>query len=229
MFNSPIGTSKFSVMSMTNFNYSNGFSYSGDMTKQIDVTDASGKGASYLNFADNYIENMYQNISAMENFRLTFRNSHLEVAMGASTRYSQAFYSVSEKNVPATWTNGLDANVVFKHDIINFSTDARYSFYEGYTSGYGDPTFVWNAEISKQLFKNTTTLSVKMYDILNQSRSISRTTTDNYVLDSMTNTLGRYFIVSLSYRFGNFGGRGGRGMGGGPMGGGPGGMRGGRF
>ena len=50
--------------------------------------------------------------------------------------------------------------------------------------------------------------------------------TDNYHQESRNNTLGRYIVVTFSYRFGTMGGRnggnmmGGRGMGG-PMGGGP--------
>ena len=72
-----------------------------------------------------------------------------------------------------------------------------------------------------------------MNDILNQQKSITRQITDNYVLDSSTNTLGRYFLVTFTYRFGTFGGQrsggwgGGRGMGGGR--GGRGGMGGGNF
>ena len=64
-----------------------------------------------------------------------------------------------------------------------------------------------------------------MYDILNQSRNTYRRTTDNYVQDTQNNTLGRYFMVSLTYRFGTFGGqRGGmRGPGGQGGPGGPGG------
>ena len=89
--------------------------------------------------------------------------------------------------------------------MLNISTDARYTRYDGYNSAFNDPTFVWNAEISKQLFKNQFTLSLKAYDILNQSKNTYRTTTDNYVQDTQNNTLGRYVMLSLTYRFGNFG------------------------
>ena len=77
--------------------------------------------------------------------------------------------------------------------------------------------------MSKNLFKNSATLKVKMYDILNQSRNTSVSTTENYIQHVTNNTLGQYLIVSLTWRFGNFGdmrrgGMGGPGrMGGGPM------------
>lgn len=223
-YNTPIGTSKFSLMSQSSFNYSNGVSYNG--SSSIDINDPK----SYLNI-NNYVVNEYQNVSASENLRLTYRNTRLEVTAGASTRYSQAFYSITSRNVPATWNNGLNTNVIYRSDAINFSTDARYNFYKGYSAGYNEPTLVWNAEVSKNVLKSQGTIAIRVNDILNQSRSTSRTTTDNYVLDSRTNVLGRFFIISFTYRFnaikggqgggmrmGGFGGMGGRGGFGGPGG-----------
>ena len=78
------------------------------------------------------------------------------------------------------------------------------------------------------MFKNSATLKFKVYDILKQSRSTYVTTSENYVQNVTSNTLGQYFIVTLAWRFGNFGDmrRGGMrgGMGRGPMGPPPGGM-----
>ncbi len=65
------------------------------------------------------------------------------------------------------------------------------------------------------------TLSVKGYDILGQAKNLTVTDTANYHTESKNNTLGRYLILSLTYRFGNFGGNNGgmRGPGGpGPRG-----------
>ena len=215
MFNSPIAKSKFSVMSFTNGNYSSGTSLVGDAG--IDGTDER----SYLNLA-NYTQNNYNTVSFGENLRLVYRDDIFEVSVGGGTRYSQTWYSINENNKPATWTSNAQSQFIAKiPDVFNISTDARYTFYNGYNAEFNDPTLVWNAEISKQIFKNRFTLAVKAYDILNQSRNTYRTTGDNYVLDTRNNTLGRYIIVSLTYRFGSFGGQRGRGMG--PGGPGPGG------
>jgi len=224
MFNSPLAKSKFSIMSFTRLSYSNGVSFVGE--SDIDPTDAK----SFLNM-DNYTSNTYQNVSAMERLRLTFRNDSWEVGFGGSTTYSQAFYELTSKNVAPTWNNSIDGNVILNSRILSFSTDARYTFYYGYSEGYNDPQLVWNFEISKQFLKNQMTVAVKAYDILNQAKNTSRTTTDNYVQDKWNNTLGRYVVLTLTFRFGTFGGmKMGRGNGpdggaGGPMGPPPGGMR----
>lgn len=219
MFNSPIAKSKFSIMSFTNAGLSTGVSLVGDDSK-IDSFDES----SYLNMA-NYTQNDYHRVSASENLRFVFRGDIVETSLGGNVRYSQTWYSISEKNVAATWTNSVEARFIAKiPDVLDISTDARYNFYKGYESGYNDPTLVWNAEISKQIFKKAFTLSLKAYDILNQSKNTYRTQQDNYVRDVRNNTLGRYVVLSLTYRFGTFAGN-RRGPQGGPMGGGP--MRGG--
>ena len=218
MFNTPIAKSRFSIMSFTNLSYNTSVSLVGN--ENIDVNNPN----SYLNLA-NYTQNGTRTMGAGENLRLTYRDDIVEASLGGGTRYSRSWYSISENNKPATWTSNVTAQFMAKiPNVMNISTDARYTRYDGYNSAYNDPTFVWNAEISKQLFKNMFTLSLKAYDILNQSKNTYRTTTDNYVQDTRNNTLGRYIMLSLTYRFGTFGGqRGGNRMG--PGGPGPGGFR----
>ena len=62
------------------------------------------------------------------------------------------------------------------------------------------------AEITKLLFKKKFTLALKAYDILGQSKNLSVSDASKYHLETRNNTLGRYIILSLTYRFGNFGG-----------------------
>ena len=78
------------------------------------------------------------------------------------------------------------------------------------------------SKITKMLFKDKFTLALNAYDILDQAKNLSVSDSSNYHTETLNNTLGRYIVVSLTYRFGNFGGKGGRrmgpGMGRGPMG-----------
>lgn len=62
------------------------------------------------------------------------------------------------------------------------------------------------------------TLALRGYDILGQSKNLMVSDSANYHSESVNNTLGRYVIVSLTWRFGTMGG--GRGMFGGRSGGG---------
>jgi hypothetical protein len=112
---------------------------------------------------------------------------------------------------------------------MNIISDLNYNWYNGYTTQQ-EPEFILNAEITQLLFNKTCTLALRAYDLLNQAKNLSVTDASNYHQEVRNNTLGRYVVISFTYRFGTFGGgrRGHGGMRGGP-GGGPmgGGMRGG--
>jgi hypothetical protein len=227
MVNSPIAKSKFSIMSFTMANGTRGVNLVGKDAIDPTLPD------SYQNRA-NYTENRYTSASLSERLRLVYRDDILEASLGGSTRWSQSWYSITTQNVAAAWTSDIEGRVIANiPNIINFQTDLRYTFYNGYSAQFNEPMTVWNAEISKQILKNQATIAVRMYDILGQSRNVMRTMADNYVLDTMNNTLGRYFVVSFTWRFGKFGEggspmqrmMGGRGPGRGPGGPGRGGYR----
>ncbi len=199
MVNSPIAKSKFSIMSFTMANGTRGVNLVGKDAIDPTLPD------SYQNRA-NYTENRYTSASLSERLRLVYRDDILEASLGGSTRWSQSWYSITTQNVAAAWTSDIEGRVIANiPNIINFQTDLRYTFYNGYSAQFNEPMTVWNAEISKQILKNQATIAVRMYDILGQSRNVMRTMADNYVLDTMNNTLGRYFVVSFTWRFGKFG------------------------
>ena len=144
---------------------------------------------------------------------------------------SKSWYTIQNSNQQYTWNNRVDASMNWTiPGGINLIADAGYNWYRGYTTKQDDE-LILNAEITKLLFKKKFTLALKAYDILGQSKNLSVSDNNNYHQETRNNTLGRYVILSLTYRFGNFNQAGGgrRGPGGpggyggprGPMGGGP--------
>lgn len=182
MANIPIGKSGFSISTRTSAGFNNGYSYISEVKNNVKS----------LNFS--------------EWLRFMYRDDIIEAHLGGFARYNQAWYSVDTRNNPAAWTNSISAylNVSLPWNI-NIKTDANYTFYLGYGEDYNDPSFVWNAEISKQFLKNKATLAIKVYDIMNQAKSVYRVTSDEYVMDVQTNALKRYVMLSFIYRFGDFG------------------------
>ena len=221
MINSPIARSNFSVSAFTNARYSNSTSFVGAWDHQINTEDFVYED--FINefheaFEDghSFVRNRTHSLSVSQMLRFTYRNDDMEVTLGARARYNQAWYSINTEQNTTTWNNNINASFTYSLPLgFTIATDARYNFYIGYDEGFNEPQLIWNAHLDKLLFKDKFTLSIKAYDILNQSRNVYRTTTDNYVQDTRNNTLGRYIMVSLTYRFGEFGGSGG---GRGPMG-----------
>lgn len=211
MYNTPIAKSNFSIMSFTNVSLSRGLSYTG--TGDVETLDE---------IIDHLVAGKTTTLNVSERVNFVYRDETFEARLGASARFQNAWYTIKEQEKPSTWTNSINGEINYTMPWgTEIRTDARYTFYIGYEDGYNEPTCVWNAEISQLLFKKKATLRFKVYDILQQAKNVYRTTADNYVQDVEQNTLGQYFMLSFTFRFGNFGGQGmgpGRGPGRGPMG-----------
>ena len=232
MVNSPFGKSGFSIFSMSygRYNQSTSFIGSGALesekyynteTATFDYV-AFSRDYSDIAASDDFVNNKTQTMSFTQRLRLTYRNDFVEFTVGGRTRMNKSWYTMKNSQLEATWSNQADfsMNWTLPWDM-NLISDLDYNWYNGYTTPQEDE-FVLNAEITQQIFKKKCTLAVKAYDILGQSKNLSVSDSANYHQETRNNTLGRYIIVSLTYRFGNFGGPGGRGPGGpmgGPMGG----------
>ena len=232
MVNSPFGKSGFSIFSMSygRYNQSTSFIGSGalESEKYYDSENATFDYAAFnrdysdLSKSDDFVNNKTQTMSFTQRLRLTYRNDFVEVTVGGRTRMNKSWYTMKNSQLQATWNNQIDASMNWTiPGGINIISDVDYNWYNGYTTPQEDE-IILNAEITKLLFKNKCTLALKAYDILGQSKNLSVSDSANYHIETRNNTLGRYIILSLTYRFGNFGGPGGgRGPGGhGPMGGG---------
>lgn len=232
--NSPIAKSNFSIFSMTNVNYSSSSSFLGSRFDTSNYYcdgvfdyETFHKDIPDLNDSPLFALNKVQSTNIMERLRFTYKNNKMQLNAGGRTRMSKSWYTVASAQTKMTFSNQIDisANVTLPAGF-GVDADMDYNWYNNYSSPQKDE-YVLNAEITKLLFKSRATLAVKAYDIFNQSKNLSITDANNYHQETWNNTLGRYIIVSLTWRFGNFnnamknvrrGGPGGHGPGRGPMG-----------
>ena len=221
MVNSPFGKSDFSIFSMTFARYNESTSYIGKGTLESDkYYNAEDADFNYDLFhedfpdineaSDKFSKNRTQTMSFTQRLRLTYRNDFVELNVGGRTRMSKSWYTVAKSEIAATWNNQVDASMNWTiPGGFNIIADVDYNWYNGYTTPQEDEVIL-NAEITKLLFKDKFTLALKAYDILGQSKNLSVSDSSNYHVETRNNTLGRYIILSLTYRFGNFGGMSGR-------------------
>lgn len=234
--NSPIAKSNFSIMNFFRTNFSQSSSYIGrtDEGHRLDIgkyydsetavfdyalfnRDFFENGSTNDEFDKYFSTNIIQNVTFTERLSVKFTCDIVELNVGGRTTYNKSWYTV-QASQKARWNNQVSASMNWTiPGGITLASDINYNWYRGYVTPQEDE-YVWNAELSKLLFQNRFTLALKAYDILNQAKNLSITDASNYHQEVRNNTLGRYVILSLTYRFGNFGkGRGGR-MGGGPGG-----------
>ena len=90
---------------------------------------------------------------------------------------------------------------------VSVNTDLTFSGTKGYSAGYDNNQWLWNASISYQFLKGkAATIALKVYDLLKMKQSIWRTTTAEYFQDTEYNSITRYFMVTFTYKFNTFGG-----------------------
>ena len=94
---------------------------------------------------------------------------------------------------------GLEGSYTTKHEF-ELKSDIAYAFYTGYSEGYGQPELQWNAEVSKSV--GAFVLSLKVNDILDQTRSLSHLVTANYMEDTYRLVMGRFVLFGVKWNFG---------------------------
>ena len=242
MINAPIAKSNFSISNNSNINYSSSTSYVGASSlSTADFWNEDMSSFDYekfhnahsdLNNDKDFLVNATQTLSVMERLNLNYRSDYFEVRLNGGTRFNKPWYSIKSdtQTENVTWNNSVGGSInwTIGYTGLTFTTDANYNWYNGYKTEQPS-RLIWNAGLQMPIIYNQATIALNAYDILGQRKNLSTTQNENLYSESRSLSIGRYIIVSFTWRFGTFGGRNGRmgGMGG-MMGGGRGGRGGGR-
>ena len=218
--NSPILKSNFSVSWMNRIAYSKSNSYVGatgfDMSPFLNEDGSmiykNDTGTGFfdvhkdLDHDDAFTNSIIRSLTLVERLRLTYRADNIEVTASARTRMNKPWYTINTATANTTWNNQLEAtlNWTIAYSGVVVKADFDFNWYRGYTTKQPNE-YILNAEISKLLFKKQATLALKCYDIFNQAKNLTVTDASNYHQEVRNNTLGRYIILSFTWRFGNFG------------------------
>lgn len=168
-------------------------------------------------------------LSTMINFMpgIAFRPDNLEFELRPRYSYQTSSNSVSSgrnNSNPDLHSYGGSFRAYWYMPFgLTLSSDLSYTATSGYGAGYDKNEWIWNASISYQTLRDKSlTFSIKGYDLLHQRKSVSYQSLAEYDLTSRVNSLTRYFMATVAWRF-NTVGKGARtqGMGDGPGGFGP--------
>jgi hypothetical protein len=88
----------------------------------------------------------------------------------------------------------------------SFYVDADWSYQIYSQDGFGNDNELQllNASFSKGFMDDRLTLKLSAFDILNQNQGLSRTITDTYIQQSITNSIQRYYMFSFIYKLSAF-------------------------
>ncbi|WCT10036.1 outer membrane beta-barrel family protein [Mucilaginibacter jinjuensis] len=201
-FSKPFANRKYTVSLMGGATYSN--------------------NVSYIEGDRNLSKNLVWNQGAKVRFDL---DSIMDTEVSANYSANTTKYSIpSSVNGDArTWTLGLDGRNFFWYDLI-LGYNLTQTINHGFSSTVKtNPTLLSTYVEYQFLKKHIASLRFQAFDLFNQNTGITRTVSSNQIIDTRTNRLGRYFLLSFTLRLQQFaGGRKGGGFrnGGGGRGGG---------
>jgi hypothetical protein len=123
------------------------------------------------------------------------------ITVGYTNSMAATHYSLDRAADMITTSNraGLSTSYITKHEF-ELGTEFNYNFYTGYSGNYGLPEWHWNASITKNI--GAFSLSFKAVAILNQTRNLDHTATDDYTEDTYSLVLGRHFLLGFKWNFG---------------------------
>ena len=148
-------------------------------------------------FGESRTNTLMWNVSLQ--LKYSIEKMDLILAGRSSNRISR--YSLDPSANMNTWDNAISGNILYHPGKgWELSSDLSYQFYNGYSNGFGKPEWNWNMSISKSI--KSISLGLKVADILNQTRSLQRTVSAEYMEDIYTNVLGRFFLFNISFNFG---------------------------
>ena len=152
-----------------------------------------------------FINGSRNNISGLQ-LRPEFRlENNMSDKLNVGISYSNTLYNTIYSLPSATDIR------YFTHEIGSFAnwqlpenfyvaTDFIYTINTRRAEGFNANIPLWNASISKMFLKyNRGEFKFRVYDLLNQNVSINRTSNNNYIEDSKTTLLRRFFMLSFTY------------------------------
>ena len=137
---------------------------------------------------------------------LAFRNSVFDIELRPRYSFQNTTTSALKSNTRNihTWGGMFDGTYSAPFGLV-ISTDLRYSTTSGYSAGYNSNQWIWNGSVAYQFLRDKqASITLSVYDILGQRKNIFRNVTGDYIEDVFYNSLGRYGMVTFTYRFNTF-------------------------
>jgi len=160
--------------------------------------------------------NVIKTLSVGPEVRLDMNPSEkINMSFSAGINHSNSKYSVQSTRNSKYFTQGYSAEFNWElPKLFFFSTDFDYSV-NNLSADYKAKIPLWNASISKQMLKfNRGELKFAVKDLLDENVRVNRTTNQNYIEDTRTNSLRRFFLLSFTYSLSKTGLNNGSGPGG---------------
>jgi len=111
--------------------------------------------------------------------------------------------NLEEQNLVSHSMN-LNTAAFFSKKLV-WRNDIRFSYNPNISDDFEKSIWFWNSTLAYTFMKEKATLTLKVYDLLNQNNNATRIVSENYIQDSQNTVLKQYFMLSFSWKFNTLG------------------------
>jgi hypothetical protein len=156
------------------------------------------------------VKSTAKTVGVSERLAANYRAENWDISLNGFFRYSHSKSTAQPEdrmNV-FNFSYGPSVNYTLPWYNIKISTNLSMSSRRGYSDPNANTDeLLWNAQVSASFLpKNALTVSLQLFDILQQQSNISRVVDALYRRDSESNAIYSYCMLNLSYKFNNTGG-----------------------
>ena len=145
------------------------------------------------------------NLRVSSDLTLRFTHKLVDIGVKNTNIYSLTHNSLNKKNVSHIGDWIISGDVTFHlPKSWNIATDISYTSRHGYEGLTDVNELIWNFSIDKTWANSTLTL--KVYDLLNDRKNIVQTVNETSVSYQKFNTLPTYFMLTFTYKLNRMGG-----------------------
>lgn len=129
----------------------------------------------------------------------------LSIAPSYSLSYNETRYENFSRDATSNVIHriNLQTTSYWPSNLI-FGNDFGYTYNSNISDDFKKDFFLWNTSLSYGFLDKKLYAKVKVYDVLNQNQSATRTISPTSIRDEENTVLKRYVMFSLAYKIGNF-------------------------
>lgn len=129
----------------------------------------------------------------------------LTIAPSYNLSYNHSKYENTSRDATSNVVHRLNLQTTtYWPENLIFGNDFGYTYNSNISDSFKKDFYLWNTSLSYGFLDKKLYAKVKVYDVLNQNLSATRTISATAIRDEENTVLRRYVMFSLAYKIGNF-------------------------
>ncbi|MCB0438065.1 MAG: outer membrane beta-barrel protein [Mangrovimonas sp.] len=162
-----------------------------------------------VNF-NNDVQYASRNTSMTPNVRATFTwKDVLEITPNYRLTFNQNKYDIDDFDNQEFVSHNLGIQTAtFVPKKLEWRNDINFSYNPNVSPGFQKSAWFWNSTLAYSILNDKATVTLKVYDLLNQNTNARRSANEDYIQDTQSTVLNQYFMLSFSWKFNTLGKKG---------------------